>query len=299
VDFLVRLGVNFIWIGVESKANVFEKTRGIDVKSLISELQNNGITVLASAILFMEHHNPETLEEDIDWAIDLESDLLQFMQFTPVPGTRLYKEYAEAGILLQDIPWQKQHGQDIIAFNHPHFSSKESHEILKSAFTRKYHTHGPGILNMAWTSLKGYRKTKADMEIRKKEGLAWDPVTLRYNRSVTTPQDPFMELRLERMKHTAIRVRPILEMMVKYAPNAKTAQKARQIQREFESTFGPMTLKERSLQLFVQGTAILESLRYKMNGVVMRQPPTLRREYSPSTAMAAWLSKTTAKESAA
>jgi hypothetical protein len=102
-DFLLRVGVNFIWIGVESKENLFEKTKGIDLHKLIADLQNNGITVLASSILFLEHHDKETIHEDIDWAIGLESDLSQFMELGPNPGTRLYQEYEEAGKLLSDI----------------------------------------------------------------------------------------------------------------------------------------------------------------------------------------------------
>ncbi len=104
IDFLVRLGVNFLWIGVESKANLFEKTKGIDLHNLIADLQDHGITVLASAILFLEHHDKYTIHEEIDWAIGLESDLLQFMELGPIPGTRLYKEYETDGKLIPGIP---------------------------------------------------------------------------------------------------------------------------------------------------------------------------------------------------
>ena len=34
--------------------------------------------------------------EDIDWAIGLEYDLLQFMGLGPTPGTRLYQDYEAA-----------------------------------------------------------------------------------------------------------------------------------------------------------------------------------------------------------
>jgi hypothetical protein len=279
VDFLTRLGVNFLWIGVESKANVFEKTHGIDVKSMIAELQTHGVTVLASAILFMEHHDKQTIEDDIEWAIDLESDLLQFMHFTPVPGTRLYKEYAEAGILLEDMPWQKQHGQDTIAFEHPHFSQEESFEYLKNAFIRKYQAHGPSVLNMARTALQGYRTVSREIIQHQMSGLAWDPATLRYSRKTASPLDSFMRLRLEKMKHGALKFRPILSVMKQYAPNAAAARKAQMVIEEFQKTFGSMTLKEQALGLMVRGTAWLENLRYRKNGVIMRQPPMLRKEY--------------------
>ena len=302
VDFLVRLGVNFLWIGAESKANIFEKTRGIDIKKMISDLQNHGITVLASFILFLEHHNKTTLHEDVDWAIDLDSDLMQFMQFTPVPGTRLFREYTEEGKLIQDFPWQKQHGQDTIFFRHPHFTAEESHVYLKEAFIKKYHTQGPGVLNMAWTALKGYRTVKAEMEARQNERLAWDPTTLKYSPTSSGRSDEFMQLRLEAMRQNALKFRPVLNTTLKYAPNKATQEKCRRLMVELERTFGPPSLKDRLLDRFVRVSAYFENRRIQKKGQVMRQPPRLRTRYrtqgsqlSPSAAAPAKI----AEESAA
>ena len=57
VDFLVRLGIHMVWVGVESKYNSHKKMKNINIKSLIGELQASGIAVNASAILFLDHHN--------------------------------------------------------------------------------------------------------------------------------------------------------------------------------------------------------------------------------------------------
>jgi hypothetical protein len=279
VDFLVRLGVNFLWVGAESKANLFEKTRGIDLKSMIANLQNHGITVLASAILFLEHHDKKTIEEDIDWAIGLESDLLQFMQFGPVPGTRLYKDYLEAGTLLQDFPWQRQHGQDVIWFEHPHFTAEETHNYLKQAFVKKYHAHGAGVLNMAWTALKGYRTVKQEVEWRERNGFAWDPKSFNYVQLQTPQPDPFMHLRLKSIKRNTLKFRPALNAMVRYAPNARAVEKGKMIINEFNRTFGPLTVQERILEQVVRVSAFVENRRLSKTGLVMRQPPLIRKIY--------------------
>jgi hypothetical protein len=279
VDFLVRLGVDFLWIGVESKEDIFEKTRGIDMRTLIAELQNHGITVLASAILFLEHHDKDSIEEEIQWAIGLESDLLQFMQLGPVPGTRLYQDYLEAGKLRDDIPWQAQHGQDTIWFHHPHFTAEETHQYLKKAFVRKYHTHGPGVMNMAWTALKGYRTVKWELEMRERLGHIWNPQLLRYVSGEAPHHDSFMQLRLESIRKNALKFRPVLESMLKYSPNESSREKCGRVIQAYEETLGPMTIKEKALNLFVKGTSWLENLRYRKNGVVMRQPPSLRKVY--------------------
>ncbi|MBN2402303.1 MAG: radical SAM protein [Spirochaetes bacterium] len=279
VDFLVRMGINFLWIGVESKEDIFEKTKGIDLHALIADLQDHGISVLASLILFLEHHDKKNIHEEIDWAISMKSDLVQFMQLGLSPGTRLYKEYDEQGKLMRDFPWQRRHGQDTIWFNHPNFTLPESSEYLINAFKKKYETHGPGILNMAHTAVKGYIAAKKGMEMREAQGLVWNPQALKYTKKSKAEPDQFMKLRLESMRKSAMKFRPALKTMIKYSPNKEAVQKGRMIIELFNKTFGSATIKERVMSLAVSATAILENLRFKKYGVIMRQPPVLRTIY--------------------
>jgi hypothetical protein len=279
IDFLVRIGVNFVWIGVESKHDLFEKTRGIDLHDLINGLQAHGISVLASSILFLENHDKETIHEDIDWAIGLESDLMQFMELGPSPGTRLYQEYEAEGKIIRGIPWPKQHGQDEIWFRHPHFSLSESAEYLRDAFIKKYHMHGPSVLNMAKTALHGFINVKAEIEERERLGLAWDPAELRYVQGSSPSRDEYMRLRLEAMRKNALRFRPMLSSTLRYAPNAASAQKCREIMKQYDLTLGPMSLGDRLKSMAVRVLAIRESRRMKKDGPIMRQPPSHRVSY--------------------
>jgi hypothetical protein len=280
VDFLMRLGVNFIWIGVESKANLFEKTKGIDLNELIANLQNHGITVLASAILFLEHHDKENLHEEIDWAIGLESDLLQFMELGPTPGTQLYRDYEAAGKIIAGIPWPKKHGQDEIWFHHPNFTRPETAAYLRDAFIKKYLTHGPSVLSMAMTAIRGYLRVKDEMEDREKSGITWDPKTLQYVPDKNSGPDAFMQRRLDAMRRNALRFRPVLNSTLKYAANAQAAEKCRKVMALYQETFGPMTFSDRAKSFAVRLYAMRESRRMKQEGTVMRQPPTNRITYS-------------------
>jgi radical SAM superfamily enzyme YgiQ (UPF0313 family) len=279
IDFLLRLGVNFLWIGVESKANLFEKTKGIDLHALIANLQDHGITVLASAILFLEHHDKKTIHEDIDWAIGLESDLLQFMELGPNPGTRLYQDYEAEGKIVPDIAWPRKHGQDEIWFHHPHFTLPETASYLRDAFVKKYLAHGPGVLNMAATAVKGYLRVKAEIAEREKSGLAWDPGTLRYIPAIGSGPDSFMQQRLDSIKSNALRFRPALSSMMKYAPNAQAIDKCRKVMALYREAFGPMTFSERAKSIAVRLFANRESRRMRKEGTIMRQPPTNRITY--------------------
>jgi hypothetical protein len=283
IDFLLRLGVTFLWIGVESKANLFEKTKGIDLHNLIADLQNHGIAVLASAILFLEHHDKETIHEDIDWAIGLESNLLQFMELGPSPGTQLYQDYEAAGKIISGIPWPRKHGQDEIWFRHPHFTLPETARYLREAFVKKYLTHGPAVLNVAMTAIRGYLRVKAEMEEREKSGLTWDSNTLQYVSGMNPTPDVFMQKRLDAMGRNALNIRPALSSILAYAPNAQAAEKCREVMALYHQAFGPMTIQDRMKSAAVRLLAIRETRRMKKEGTIMRQPPTNRISYPDRT----------------
>ena len=284
VDFLVRMGVTLLWIGVESKWNVFEKTRGVDLASLIKDLQNHGISVLSSSILFLEHHDKFTINEDIDWAIGLESDLHQFMLFGPLPGTRLYRDYEKEGKLLEGIPWPKKHGQDEIWFRHPHFTLAETSSYLKEAFIKKYQTHGPGVLNLAFTAIRGYLTLSREAKAREEAGLVWDLDSLKYIRSPHPHPDEFMRLRLASMRRNALKYRPLLSTTLRYAPNAESAEKARTVIRLFDRVFGRPTIRERVKKTAVRICATVETVRLRRsNGVLIRQPGVHRCTYLDRT----------------
>ena len=68
------------------------------------------------------------------------------------------------------MPWPEQHGQDQIWFNHPEFTGAETPTYIKEAFLKKYHTHGPGVMNMAHTAVKGYLTVMKETEERETGG---------------------------------------------------------------------------------------------------------------------------------
>lgn len=278
VDFMVRLGIKFLWIGAESKEDIYEKTKGIDLKSLIAELQNKGVTILASAILFLDHHDKKSIEEEIDWAIGLESNLLQFMQYGPIPGTSLYKEFKEKGKLIEDIPWHKQHGQDEIWFRHPHFTLPETFEYTKNAFIKKFQTHGPSVMNMARTYIKGYINSLREMKERLAKSLEWNPESLRYEKQRDPKPDVYMEKRIKVLRGNAIEFRPILKTTLKYAPNKKAAELSRAVIKLFNETLGKPSLGDRAMSLMVKLFAFFE-YRKDRKGVVMRQPSVYKVKY--------------------
>ncbi len=169
LDILVRMGVNFIWIGVESQQEIYVKNKGTDFPSLIADLRKRGISVLVSSILFLEEHNKKTIWEDVDFVTSLNPDYLQFASLGPIPGTKLYTEYENAGKLLSEIPYESQHGQGEIWFRHEHFTRDESREFLRLAFEIDYNRNGASMLRAIKTALSGYKycSDHDDLNIRK------------------------------------------------------------------------------------------------------------------------------------
>jgi hypothetical protein len=253
VEFMAKLGIDFVWIGVESKRSIFTKTKGVDLKSMIKQLRDYGIQVLGSAILFLDHHTKENMQEDIDFIIDMQTDFVQFMNLGPLPGTALYQEFEAAGKLRMDIPYQEWHGQDKIWFTHDHFSVEESSWYLKDAFEQDYRRQGPSLLRLAETALRGYRtmRSHSDPRIR---GL--------------TP----------RLKERCVAFRPLLPAARRHAVNDKTVEMIDYLEREFIKEFGPCSPADRLLAQAARVFAAIEAGRIA-TGKHMTQPPFQRRRY--------------------
>jgi len=287
VDFFVRMGISRVWIGVESKTNTHDKVKGIDLKQMIAELQEHGIIVLASTILFQDHHDRDTIVEEIDWVNSLDSDLVQFMNYTPWPTTALHEKLESEG-RLKDVPYRNQHGAGELLFEHPHFKNALDHErFLYNAFRKKYRTGGPAIANMALTAVKGYIRAENDRNERIKNGLKWDNNILRYEKCGDYSIDKYMNLRIEVMRKEALRYRPALYPAMIFSPNHKTRKKVYRIIRLYNQTFGAPGIKDRMKSLFLMFSAGMEALRisiakFRGRESVIRQPATCRMEYNKS-----------------
>jgi hypothetical protein len=169
---LVELGVNWVWLGLESAGSSYGKLKGTDSRALTRELQAHGIHVLGSTIIGLEHHTPENIADEIGDAVAHDVDCHQFMLYTPVPGTPLYKQMAEQGRLLPDVDLADIHGQHKFNFRHAAISRDASKHLIDGAFRRDYETNGPSLFRMARTMLQGWRRYHADPDPRVRANAA-------------------------------------------------------------------------------------------------------------------------------
>jgi len=157
---LVELGVSWVWMGLESPRSSYGKLQGHDVTQLTRELREHGIRVQGSTIIGLEHHTPDNIVQEIEAAVDYETDFHQFMLYTPVPGTPLYQEMAEQGRLLKNIDFADIHGQFKFNFEHGAISREDSKRFLDWAFWRDFERNGPSLYRLCQTMLQGWQRYK-------------------------------------------------------------------------------------------------------------------------------------------
>jgi len=218
VENLARLGVKFLWLGVEckSQAENFEKNRGQDPKALIRELRDHGISVLASGILCMEHHTPDNIQIDIDHLVGLESDFVQFMLLIPLPVTALYQDFQKRGLLKTDLPFEDWHGQKTLNFVHPKFPGDAAERWIKTAFRQDYEVNSSSMYRLLETTFRGAQTLAAKGKT-----------------------DPWLAERGARLRKRALDYSPILAAIERNAVNERERERAKALERNIEAAFGP------------------------------------------------------------
>ena len=258
VDFLARLGVTFLWLGMEGRRSAYEKNKGVHFPSLVASLRQRGIVVLGSVILFTEEHDKRSIHDEVDFAIEAAPDFIQFMQLGPLPETALYRDYRDKGLLRDDMPYEEWHGQHHLWFRHPHFTGEESAAYLKQAFQRTWDELGASLLRLFETNLFGYHATR-------------------------NAADPFLRLRHRHYASTVRNYYPALPIIVRYAHNRHERDYARRVLTGYRAALGPMDAVTRAKAAGAMTLATLEAARIATVGN-MRQPNTLvtKVKYRPA-----------------
>ena len=176
---LVEIGIATIWLGLESPNSHYAKLDGADTLKLTRELREHGIVLLGSTIIGLEHHTPENINQEIEHAIAHETDLHQFMLYTPVPGTPLYTEMAGQGRML-DVDLADIHGQYAFNFQHAAISREQSTRSLAWAFHRDFERNGPSLFRVGRTTFAGYMRYKNHPDRRIRDRFRRDAGALRY-----------------------------------------------------------------------------------------------------------------------
>ena len=192
---LVELGVSWIWLGLESPKSNYVKLQGADTRHLAHELREHGIRVQGSTIIGLEHHTPDNIAEEIEYAVAHNTDFHQFMLYTPVPGTALHKQMSDEGRML-DVDLADIHGQFKFNFHHAAISGDDSKRFLDFAFERDFEANGPSLYRMCQTMLQGWRRYRDYPDPRVRERFDRQMVKLRsaYNAALWVMEREFRKV---------------------------------------------------------------------------------------------------------
>jgi radical SAM superfamily enzyme YgiQ (UPF0313 family) len=169
---LVDLGVSWLWMGLESPRSSYTKLQGTDTRQLTRELREHGIRVQGSTIIGLEHHTPENIVSEVEYAVSHNTDFHQFMLYTPAPGTPLYRQMEAEGRLLRGVEYADIHGQFKFNFQHAAISREDSKRFLDWAFWRDFEINGPSLYRLARTLLAGWKRYKDWPDARVRERFA-------------------------------------------------------------------------------------------------------------------------------
>jgi len=183
LDQLVRLGIAWVWIGLEGRNSPYPKLRRVDTKQLVQKLQAEGIVVLGSSIIGLEDHTTDNLDDEIDWAVDHRTDFHQFMlKFAP-PGTPFHDYLRVNKRLLEEheIEIADVHGQFQFNYRHPHIPPGRETQWLLKAFQKDLDDNGPSVVRLMETALKGWKKNRhhpaRSVRLRYRSGMENNAVT--------------------------------------------------------------------------------------------------------------------------
>lgn len=176
MDELLRIGVSWIWIGLEGENSRYGKLAGADTREMVREFQANGIRVLGSTIIGLEEHTPENIDAAINYAVSHATDFHQFMLYTPLPGTPLHRGLREQGLIMEEekVGLPEIHGQARFNYRHPHILQGLETELLLRAFRRDFEVNGPSVLRIIETTLKGYLRHRNHPDERIRNRILWE-----------------------------------------------------------------------------------------------------------------------------
>jgi hypothetical protein len=168
MEEIVGLGISWVWLGLEGKESQYAKLRGVGTRALVRRLQDHGVRVLGSSIIGLLAHTPENVDEAIEHAVAHDTEFHQFMLYTPLAGTPLWREHLAEGTLLseEECPDADAHGQHRFNFRHPHIPAGQETEMLLRAFRRDFEVNGPSVTRIARTLLRGWLAHKDHPEVR-------------------------------------------------------------------------------------------------------------------------------------
>ncbi|MCK5071925.1 MAG: hypothetical protein KAQ98_00765 [Bacteriovoracaceae bacterium] len=160
---LLEMGIDGLWVGYESKKAGYEKHEGVDIDSLIKELQSHGITVLTSMIVGIPYQTDKIAKREFSELMETRPALSQFLIYGPTPGTPFYEKVMKQDLMQDDLKNDRmKYYKKCTGFSsmvkHPFLRREEIEKLQQEFYENDFKTLGPSIFRIAEIKMAGYKR---------------------------------------------------------------------------------------------------------------------------------------------
>jgi haloalkane dehalogenase len=270
VEEILEMGIDGIWIGYEGTRSGYSKQNGTPVHELISELRENGITVLTSMIVGFDYQTPEVISQELDGLMELRPELAQFLIYSPPPGTPFYDRVLSQGLMRDkyaedvDKRWHDGCGFNSI-IKHPTMSSSEIEGAQRWCFEQDFQRLGPSIYRFIEAWSMSYRK---------------------WSRS----SNAFLRKKAETVAKDIRKAYPMFLVGRLLGPNRNIRSWIRELQYKVHAELGAPTMPERLISLIGLGAAAWTALKLRLG--IFQHPHLGRVSFRmPEEGLGLWATK--------
>jgi hypothetical protein len=258
-DELLLNGVDTLWIGVESKLTALKKRKGAAPEEVFPALHAVGIKTVGSWILGEDEQTPDTLGEDVEYFISLDSTFQQLSIMTVFPSLPLWRQMKKRGRVPEGVRWEDYHlfGE---TFRHPHFTHEQMVGHLDRMYTRIHEENGPALMKVLEVSLNGYEHC-----MRSSSSL------LREHKS-------------KLFRKRCMTYAPLVRTALVHAPSERVRQRIARLRLRHEEVFGKPPPAEQRMAERIQRLADEEMARLRNGPGPIRHEPFRRYTYQERAA---------------
>ncbi len=173
-EMMYKAGCRLVSIGVESGSqeilnNIGKRITLDDVRMTVKIFKKLGIKIYNYFVIGLPWENEETVEETIDFAIELDSDFISFYTATPFPGTKFYNYATEHNLINSDTSFESAYFYPSV---NSHYLTKDEIFALHKKALKRFYLRPAYILKMllkikSWQEFKNYYKAGMNLLLRK------------------------------------------------------------------------------------------------------------------------------------
>jgi anaerobic magnesium-protoporphyrin IX monomethyl ester cyclase len=173
-ELMYQSGCRLVSIGVESGSQyildkIGKKITIAQIRDAVNIFKQAKIKIYNYFVIGLPWDDEKTIEQTINFAVELDSDFVSFYTATPFPGTRFFRYCSEQNLFAQENSFSQAYFYPIVG---THFLNKEKvFELHKKAIKRFYLRPMfilRSFLNIrSFAELKNYFKTGVEILLRK------------------------------------------------------------------------------------------------------------------------------------